>query len=68
MTKLIHSLPWTLALTLAAQANEGEAIRVPVSGGSAQECQLDSGAARDEAPDEVSDSMLFDRIKKSLEM
>jgi hypothetical protein len=67
MTKLIHSLPWTLALTLAAQASENEAIRIPFTGGSAQECQLDS-CAPSTIQDEVSDAVLFDRIKKSLEV
>ena len=29
MTQLLHSLPWTLALALAAQGGEGEAARIP---------------------------------------
>jgi len=46
MTKLIHSIPWTLALTLAAQAGESEAIRIPeTSTGSAQESTLDPSAS-----------------------
>lgn len=46
MTKLIHSIPWTLALSLAAQAGESEAIRIPDSStSSAQESTLDPGAS-----------------------
>ena len=71
MTKLIHSLPWTLALTLAAQAGESEAIRIPTNG-TTQECSLDIRSMEVTEPDAPAqgsfDRMLYDRIKKSLEM
>ena len=71
MTKLIHSLPWTLALTLAAQAGESEAIRIP-STSTTQECSLDIRSTDVTEPDAPSqgrfDRTLYDRIKKSLEM
>ena len=74
MTKLIHSLPWTLALSLAAQAGESEAIRIPFTGsGSAQESFLDPAALDSESSEYALqnagfDPALYTRLKKSLEM
>jgi hypothetical protein len=66
MTKLIHSLPWTLAVSLAAQAAESEAIRIPLSNGTAIE-SFQAGT-REPSLDEISDRVLHERLKKSLEM
>jgi hypothetical protein len=63
MTKLMHSFPWTLALSLAAQAGESQAIRIPTAR-MTQECCLDENRIQDESLDRT----LYDRIKKSLEM
>ncbi len=74
MTKLMHSLPWTLALSLAAQAGESEAIRTPYTDAeTSQECSLDATSlvlsdAENAALYPDSDRTLYDRIKKSLEM
>jgi len=78
MTKLMHSLPWTLALTLAAQAGESEAIRIPFTGTeNSQECSLDATSlilseseneAENMALNGDSERSLYERIKKSLEM
>jgi hypothetical protein len=70
MTKLMHSLPWTLALTLAAQAGESEAIRIPETSCAQESCLDASASSEGESaslyPD--SDAALYERIKKSLEM
>ena len=74
MTKLMHSLPWTLALTLAAQAGESEAIRIPSTGTeNSQECSLDAtnlilSESENLAFNAESERTLYERIKKSLEM
>ena len=73
MTKLMHSLPWTIALTLAA-AGESGAVRIPEEATSiSQQSSLDAqdtGAGITEGAGSYSgsDPLLYDRIKKSLEM
>jgi hypothetical protein len=67
MTKLMHSLPWTLALTLAAQAAESEAIRIP-DAATLQECMMDRESPEGTVQNPGYDPALCERIKKSLEM
>jgi hypothetical protein len=78
MTKLMHSLPWTIALTLAAQAGEAEATPFPdTTTGTTQESSLDvrdvddgiqESQVENAESDQSSDPVLYARIKKSLEM
>ena len=73
MTKLMHSLPWTIALTLAA-AGESGAIRIPEEANPiSRQSSLDAqspgaGITECAGSSSGSDPLLYDRLKKSLEM
>jgi rhodanese-related sulfurtransferase len=49
MRPFLHSLPWTLALSLAAMADTESSSKVPAKVPTAQESAIETGAVRDKA-------------------